>query len=74
MPIVDYQLSKRKYLAGYTMTLADLTLFSVLEYADAAKFDLSNYKSITKWRKHIMEMEFYKKFHEKSNVLDIPVI
>ena len=74
LPIVERQLSKSKYLAGDTMTIADLTLFSVFEYADAAKFDLSDYKGITKWRKHIMEMDFYKKFHEKSNVLNIPVI
>jgi len=65
LPIVDKQLGKRKFLASDKMTLADINLFAVLEYAEKAQYDLSKYKSITSWRNKLMEMDFFKKVHKK---------
>ena len=65
LPIVDNQLAKSKFLASDKMTLADLTLLSVLEYAEKSEYDLGAYMHIVKWRKKLMEMDFFKKVHGK---------
>ena len=65
LPIVDNQLGKNKFLASGKMTLADLTLFAVLEYADKVQYDLSMYKHLNIWRNKLMNMDFYKKVHKK---------
>ena len=64
LPIVDSQLGRHKFLASNTMTLADITLLSVLGYADKIQYDLSMYNHLSAWRNKLMEMEFYKKVHQ----------
>lgn len=64
LPIVDKQLGKHKFLASDKMTLADITLLSVLEYAEKTQYDLSMYKSISAWRNKLMAMDFYMKVHK----------
>ncbi|MBS3123364.1 glutathione S-transferase family protein [Candidatus Woesearchaeota archaeon] len=63
LPIVDTQLEKSVFLAGNELSLADITLLSVLEYSDKAKVDLSSYKSLTAWRNKLLLMDFYKTVH-----------
>ncbi len=65
LPIVETQLGKHKFLAGDKMTLADITLLSVLGYADKSEYDLSQYQLIITWRNKMMTMDFYKKVHQK---------
>ena len=65
LPLVDKQLGKSKFLASDKMTLADLSLFGVLEYAEKAQYDLSMYKSLSAWRNKLMATEFYGKVHKK---------
>ena len=59
LPIIESQFQKHKFLVGNSLTLADISLFAAFEYADAAKVDLSGYKSLTAWRVSLMQMEFY---------------
>ncbi len=65
LPIIDTQLGKMQFLASSTLSLADLSLLGVLEYAEAAQYDLSSYQNLTTWRTHLMSMEFYKRVHKK---------
>lgn len=49
LPILDAQLGKAPFIAGKTMTIADISLFAALEYAEPSKIDISKYKRLTKW-------------------------
>ncbi len=64
LPIVEAQLAKHAFLAGETMTLADLTLFSVLAYAKTAGMDLAAYPKLVAWQGKLQGMEFYRKVHD----------
>lgn len=63
LPIIDQQLVTTKYVAGATMTLADISLVATLEPAEAAQIDVSMYKNIDRVRKEIMGSVFYKQCH-----------
>ena len=66
LPIVDKQLGKSRFLASDKLTFADISLLASLEYAEKSEFDLSSYKHLSSWRKKLMEMDFFKKVHEKG--------
>ena len=63
LPHVETQLSENAYLTGDRLTLADITLIAALEPAEMVKTDLSVYPALTKWRKGIMDRNFYKRVH-----------
>jgi len=52
-----------KFLAGNTMTLADINLLAVLDPAELSSVDLSIYPSISNWRKNLRTQSFYTKCH-----------
>jgi len=64
LPIVDTQLSQKKFLTGEKMSLADINLLSALDPAEAGEVDLSGYKNLKKWRENLMSQEFYTKCHK----------
>lgn len=49
LPMMDGELSKRKYLCGDQPTLADLAAATNIAYLEACKYDLSAYPAVTKW-------------------------
>jgi glutathione S-transferase len=63
LPIVDQQLSKGAYIAGSQLSLADISLLSVLDPAEVAGIDLAPYPNISKWRAGLMKKDFYAKCH-----------
>lgn len=65
LPVVDGQLNKDFYLAGARLTLADLTLLSVLDPAEVAQVDLGAYPHILKWRRELQGKDFYTKCHKE---------
>ena len=64
LPIVDKKIGS-KYLALDKFTLADVVLLASLTYAEKCQYDLSPYKNLSAWRSKLMEMDFYKKVHNK---------
>jgi len=64
LPILNSQLEKNRYLASDELTLADINLLSILEYAESSKIDLSKYKSLKKWLEELQNMEFFKQIHK----------
>ena len=65
LPIVEAQLAKSAYLAGNTLTLADMTLLSGLDPAEVAGIDLSPYPAIRTWRENLRKQEFYTKCYNQ---------
>lgn len=63
LPVVDAQLSRSKYLASDELTLADFSLLSSLDPAEAAEIDLAPYPNLVKWRSDLMKRDFYTKCH-----------
>jgi glutathione S-transferase len=64
LPVLDQQLGNHQYLAGKELSLADLSLVAALDPAEASQIDLSGYKNIVRFRREMMEKEFYKKCHQ----------
>lgn len=64
LPVIDKQLSKGPYLAGEEFSLADISLVSFLDPAEAAGVDLLGYENITQWREALMKEDFYTQCHE----------
>lgn len=49
LPVMDGELSKRKYLCGEQPTLADIAAVTNIAYLETCKYDLSPYPAVTKW-------------------------
>ena len=64
LPIIENLLKKHKYIAGETLSLADITMFSTLEYVKIANIDISNYKAIVKWKQDLESQQFWKTWNE----------
>ncbi|VAW84213.1 hypothetical protein MNBD_GAMMA16-1483 [hydrothermal vent metagenome] len=59
LPIIDTQLGKNKYLASDILSLADITLFSILEPCEVAELDLAPYNNVVTWRNALKQQKFY---------------
>lgn len=59
LPIVDNQIAQTGFLCGKNLTLGDICLLATLDPAEAADYDLSAYKNITKWRNNLKQKDFY---------------
>ena len=64
LPVVDKQLSGKAYLTGNQMTLADINLLAILDLAEMAQVDLSQYSNLTKWRNGLKKEKFYQKCYK----------
>src|SRR6185503_8983040 len=65
LPVVDEQLGKNKYIAGDTLTLADITLLASLDPCEICGVDLAPYKNILKWSEPLKQQAFYTKCHKE---------
>jgi glutathione S-transferase len=63
LPVIEQRLAASPYVGGSTLSLADITLLSTLDMAEAAQVDLSPYANLAKWRKGLQAQPFWKKFH-----------
>ena len=62
-PVLDNQLGQSKYLAGNELTLADLNLAAILDPAEVAHIDFSQYQNLNNWFQNIKQQDFYTKCH-----------
>ena len=63
LPNVETQLTKNKYIAGNTITLADFVLLASLDVCELCNIDLNVYRHIHAWRTQLMAENFYQKCH-----------
>jgi glutathione S-transferase len=65
LPILEKQLSAHAYVAGKSITLADLTLLAVLEPAELSGIKLSAYPKLAAWRQDLKQQSFYTKCYKE---------
>ncbi len=63
LPAIDQQLSQSKYLAGDTLSIADICLLSTIDPSEAAGIDLKKYPNLTAWREALVPQAFYQDVH-----------
>jgi len=63
LPHVEHRLSESSFLAGDTMTLADISLIAALEPENTAQLDLSPYPNLQKWLAARRSESFYTNVH-----------
>ncbi len=63
LPVLDAHFQQSELVCGDELTLADLTLASVLDPAELAKIDLARYAGLNRWWQHIRTQEFYTRTH-----------
>jgi len=63
LPVLEQQLTSNKYMAGNTLTLADICLLGALDVCEVIQYDLSAFPCLVSWRKNLMAQDFYKKCH-----------
>ncbi len=56
-------LEGREFVAGDTLSIADIAMIAALDPAELAQVDLSDFKALSAWRKRIMAMAFYQNVH-----------
>ena len=64
LPICDKQLGKNKYIAGDSLSLADINLLAILDPSEMAQIDLSPYANVVKWRDDLKSQDFYQKCYK----------
>lgn len=64
LPIVEERLRESPYLAGEQITLADITLLSVLDVAEDSEVDLTQYPHLTRWRYGLQCQEFWRSVND----------
>ncbi len=64
LPHLESQLTSTPFIAGKTITLADIALLAALDTAEVCHVDLSSFSHLTAWRKKLMGEKFYRDCHE----------
>ncbi len=60
-PVLDAQLGKTRFAAGDALTVADISLGSLLVSADQAKMPLAPYANIQRWRAELAKLPGWQK-------------
>jgi glutathione S-transferase len=60
-PVLESQLQKHRYVAGETMTVADLSLGAMNYIAEQAKFPLEPYRAIQRWTADLKSLSSWQK-------------
>jgi len=60
-PILDEALRQTRYVAGNTLTVADISLGATLVSADQARMPIESYRGIQRWRTELAALDGWKK-------------
>lgn len=60
LPIVDHRLAAATYLAGDVLTLADVTLLSIVERAPLGQIRLAPYAALSAWLEGLQAQSFWR--------------
>ena len=72
LPELELHLQQSQNMCGENLTLADITLVSVLDPAEVSSIDLSPYAALSQWRQRLREESFYTRTHSHygAGILD----
>jgi len=59
--VLDGELGKHRYVSGEGLTVADISIGSVMCIADAAQFPLEPYRNIARWQADLRSLPAWKK-------------
>ena len=65
-PVLDGQLKQTRYVAGETLTVADISLGAVLLSAEPAKMPLEDYRGIRRWIAELRALPGWQRAVEKT--------
>ncbi len=75
LPLIEKQLTNHSYVVSQEFSLADISLFALLEPAEIAQVDLSVYPKLTAWRKALKQQSFYTScYKEYGEMLKTPSV
>lgn len=60
-PVLDAELTRHRYVAGDTLTVADFSVGADLCIADKVRYPLAPYAAIARWRRELEAMPSWKK-------------
>ena len=60
-PVIEEQLTKHDYVAGQTITLADMALLSSIDPCHVCGIELTAYPKLQAWQQRLMKEPFYTK-------------
>jgi glutathione S-transferase len=64
LPAVEQQLKQHAYIAGDTMTIADIAMLAALDVCELSKVDLTVHSNLNAWRTKLMNEAFYQRCHK----------
>ena len=64
LPVLEQRLSTSRFIAGNSMTIADLAVLSTLDPSEACEIELSPYPKLYSWREALRAEDFYTAVHE----------
>lgn len=72
LALLDTLLAGKKYAAGDTLTLADLSLLATISTVACIDFDLSGYRNITLWLKGLeTELPYHNEINVENGVVPL---
>jgi glutathione S-transferase len=63
LPVVDAHLDVNPYLAGPSLTIADIAVLATLDPSEAADIELSTHPALYRWREQLRTQPFYGAVH-----------
>ncbi|MCR9212911.1 MAG: glutathione S-transferase family protein [Proteobacteria bacterium] len=63
LPAIDQQLGSSKYLAGDSLSIADILLLATIDPSEAVGIDLKKYPNLIAWREALVPQAFYQDVH-----------
>lgn len=74
LPVIENRLNQCRFLAGDSMTIADITLLAALDPAEVAQIDLSKWPKTVALRNYLKSQAFYTQcFKNYGEGLETPV-
>jgi len=71
LTVINSQLETSAFLVGDTMSIADFCLLATVDPAEVIEVDITEYPHVDKWRKKLMNEDFYKNVHSSfSETMD----
>jgi len=67
LPVVDARLATHDYLAGPSLTIADLAVLATLEPSEACGIELSGFSALYRWRERLRAEPFYRAVYGDSS-------
>lgn len=69
LPAVEQQLTQQTYIAGSSITLADIAMLAALDVCELSNVDLTVYPYLNAWRTKLMKEPFYQQCHESYTIV-----